>query len=151
MTTTTCPHCGRVMRSQGAGRHIDRCHERPGVRDLVRRLLDVDATGHACPQRDYEKRATAHNAQPGFGVRAPSLRTLLGRFRNWDAVLEWTKLDGPIKAERVALPLDPILAEVAADKAAADAALEAERLGGYGLPVCSRRALPDGRVAWMVR
>ena len=150
MTTAThCPHCGKPLRHNGIQQHQKVCVRRPGVRELVRRLLErPDAPGDALSSREYTARAMEHNAQPGIGLRAPSQRALDDAFGGWRAVCEWAELRYTRKPQSDDADEAAAIAEVVA-ALCADAALRAE-WDDHGLPVSRVRKLPRG-VAYELR
>lgn len=94
MKLIPCPHCNRAFDAQGLHAHTVACIQRPGVPDLVQQLLErPDAPGCARSAREYAQAAIAHNAQPGFGLRAPSQRALDEGLGGWRAVCAWAGLE----------------------------------------------------------
>jgi hypothetical protein len=147
--TATCPHCGRTLHPLDT-RHATTCIHRPGVRELVTRLMErPGAPGDARSTREYAQAAIAHNAQPGYGLRAPSQRALEEGLGGWRNVCAWVGLQYTRSARGSADVEEAALAEVAAAMEA-DACLR-ESLRTRGLPVVRVRELPDGRVACELR
>lgn len=145
-----CPHCGRSFGVYGYTQHERVCVSRPHMLELVRGLLErPDAPGKARSSREYAAAAIRHNAQPGLGQRAPSERSLDEQFGGWRAVCAWTGLEYTLPPTRRRTREDEVIAEVAA-AVDDDRAMQRE-LERRGLEVCRVRALPDGRVACMLR
>ena len=149
--TTTCPHCGATCGHYAAAEaHIRACTADPAVRAAVLAVLSDPAhPGHVVTERHYQR---VWRNTP----RAISGRTLRHRFGSWSTVAaEFGLLPSLMQQERGSMDRGPAVDAYDADRAeyiaAESAARAAEAASRTGLPVCGCRALPDGRIAWMVR
>jgi hypothetical protein len=152
--TYICPHCNRTMDLRGAYFHRQRCTARPGVRDLVRRLMQSDDPARAVPKTVYGDRADAYNAALGpDDLSAPSWRALEEQHGGWAGACKWAGYERSRKVGGVTsgMDFDDIAEGVEMEKQAAAAILQDERYGARGLPVCRVRQLPDGRTAYVLR
>lgn len=152
--TTACPHCARVLSITGFGSHAAVCAHRPGVRDLVQRLMRSDDPGCAVSKTEYDERADAYNATLGpDDLHAPLHGALESQLGNWLAACEWVGME---RSRKVGGAARGVKFEVAAegvemDRRAARAVLEAELHGERGLAVCAVRKLSDGRTAYVLK
>jgi hypothetical protein len=151
-----CRYCNAPHDANKLARHECFCADNPDVRAAtLAALADPDLPGTARSTQDYRRAAE--------GTRALTDGTLLRRYGDWRAVaesfgLEWRgytrkntrRLTG-ISVYARQRTIEAAELEQAAEDAAAEAAARAEMMQPRGLPVCGRRVMTDGRVAWMVR
>lgn len=144
--TVTCPHCAAVFSVYGGAQHIAACLERPGLRDLTRRLMqDAGDPTQAIGRREYNRAVIAHNAACGpddlRALRENSLSRICG---GWAESCAWAGLERkpryPVAPAQIdAAPVPPVVV------------VRADHYHPCGLPVCAVRPLPDGRTAYMLR
>jgi len=149
-TTITCPHCKRELVDSPNQRHELRCVYRPGVRDLLRKLLQSDDPTRAVPRHVYAERVAAYNAAlRKSDLRAPTVRAL-DQLGGWGDACAWAGLErsrrvgGESNGNDFAVIAEAVQVEMETARAALR---DAER----GLPVCRVVELPDGRVRCMLR
>lgn len=151
-TLVDCPHCGRTLSVAHMPRHLAGCLRNPAVRERVAAALtDQDAPAYAVGQQEYELAATR--------LRLPAPNTLRAAFGDWvEACAAFGLLPATQKpyvprphrqGEAARARSDARDAVIMAELVQADAVRAAEF--SRGLPVCGRRELPDGRVAWVLR
>lgn len=141
LRTWECPFCGSVYAPQNRNAHAASCLADPDVLARVAAALaDPDRPGVALTQIAYREVAARD--------RLPERKTLTGKYGSWPATCRAFGLEPPqnhvVRSEPVAIAET----EGALER---DAALRDYWSGGRGFEVCSGRALPDGRTAWMLR
>jgi hypothetical protein len=132
--------------------HTALCPDNPVARELIMAVLTEGcAPGEAVGGREYQDRRAALSDPPTHG----------DLLLDWAGTGKWGEMLSKLglkpaprtsrrqagEAQRMAAIVD----QVACEKEEADRLLEQERLGGYGLAVCSVRQLPDGRFAYALR
>jgi hypothetical protein len=135
----TCPHCHKRYNRMPA--HAVVCLQRPGIKELVRQLLErLDAPGVARTVKEYDAEAKAYNKRLGIGLLAPSAHALLNVLASWGKVCDWVELTFVLTPPRVndkyAAATERAIAETAA-AIEADAELRA---------AWEVRGLPVGRI-----
>lgn len=142
---TPCEYCGKMVGNGGRHMHVRSCLYRPGVIEAVRAVMDPDGAGVGMSSNNYD------DARAECGASVPSSDALGRQCGEWADVLAVLGLERAANMKRprhVALSCE--------ERAIADAAEEMQRAREAlrydpGLPVCSARTLPDGRVAYVLK
>lgn len=145
--TVTCPHCARVLDVHGGKQHVAACLDRPGLRDLTRRLMqDASDPTQAIGRREYNRAVIAHNVACGpddlRALRENSLSRICG---GWAEACAWAGLER--KPQYPAAPAQISNAHAQAQPVT----VRRHYYHPCGLPVYAVRSLPDGRTAYMLR
>jgi hypothetical protein len=148
----TCPHCKRSMAARGMKNHASRCICEPARSAAIADALsDPDRPGFGLARERYNVIAAERGLLQGQAL-AEQVADHIGQWAKWRDVLRYFGLSWVRRAGDEDAAALIAVQQAADDKAAADAALEAERVAVRGLPVFG--GWSDVRTKaehWMVR
>ena len=146
---STCPHCGRDVPGNMVDLHASICAKHPDTQARTLAALVSDTPGVGKTMKQYEV-----TYRPFRGL---SVTTLLRQYApTWAGVLDAFGLATPPDARKRRAPRTPnqqrmtakqredaVIAATDAERAVAQAVLEAERTRQYGIEVASVRDYPN--------